>query len=128
MKNMTAARDKGIGVLSIIKRVVGERARKTNPICRCIDTAEEVDHPEGASIGYVSEDGRDLDVTFFPSWLQGMTSNPVEKSWIGLFCSCLPVRDLIGREILERGGEEDGGGEGGAACWQLGLVLLCSTL
>jgi len=61
----------------------------------------------------VSEDGRDLDVTFFPGWLQGMTSKPVEKSWIGLFCSCLPVRDLIGREILERGGEEDGGGEGG---------------
>ena len=57
LKNMTAARDKGIGVLSIIKRVVGERARKTNPICRCIDTTnEEVDYPEGASIGYVSEE------------------------------------------------------------------------
>jgi len=23
-----------------------------------------------------------------------MTSKPVEKSWIGLFCSCLPVRDI----------------------------------
>ena len=101
---MTAARDKGIGVLSIIKRVVGERARKTNPICRCIDTTnEKVDYPEGASIVYVSEDGRDVDVTLFPSWLEGTTSKPVEKSWNGLFCSCLPVRDLIGGEILERG-------------------------
>jgi len=69
-----------------------------------IDTAnKEVDHSQDASIGYVSRDGRDVDVTFFPSWLQGMTSKPVEKSWIGLFCSCLPVRDHIGGEILERG-------------------------
>jgi len=45
--------------------------------------------------------------------LQGITSKPVEKSWIGLFCSCLPVRDLIGGEILENWREEDGGGEGG---------------
>jgi len=113
---MTAARDKGIGVLSIIKRVVGERARKTNPICRCTDTAEEVDHPEGASIVYVSEDGRDVDVTLFPSWLEGTTSKPVEKSWIGLLCSCFPVRTLLaGRYWKEgrNGREEDGGGEGG---------------
>jgi len=51
----------------------------------------------------VSEDGRDVDVTLFPSWLEGTTSKPVEKSWNSLFCSCLPVRDLIGGEILERG-------------------------
>ena len=51
----------------------------------------------------MSEDGRDLDVTLFPSWMEGTTSKPVEKSWNGLFCGCLPVRDLIGREILERG-------------------------
>ena len=51
----------------------------------------------------MSEDGRDVDVTLFPSWLEGTTSKPIEKSWNGLFCSCLPVRDLIGGEILERG-------------------------
>jgi len=33
----------------------------------------------------VSEDGRDLDVTFLPSWLHGVTSKPVDKSWNGLF-------------------------------------------
>ena len=97
---MTAARDKGIGVLSIIKRVVGERARKTNPICRCIDTTnEDVDHPRVVNIGYTSEYDYSLDVTFFPTWLEGTTSKPVEKSWNGLF-SC---KDLIGGEILERG-------------------------
>ena len=64
---------------------------------------EEVNHSQDASIDYVSGDGRDLDVTFFPTWLQSITSKPVKKSWIGLFCSCLPVRDLISAEILERG-------------------------
>jgi len=65
------------------------------------------------NIGYVSEYDYGLDVTFFPTRLQGITSKPVEKSWNGLFCSCLPVRDLIGGEILENGREEDRGGEGG---------------
>jgi len=32
-----------------------------------------------------------------------MTSKPVEKSWIGLFCSYLPVRDLIGGERVGMG-------------------------
>jgi len=36
-------------------------------------------------IDTANEDGRDLDVTFFPSWLQGITSKPVEKSCSGLF-------------------------------------------
>jgi len=34
---------------------------------------------------YVSEHDYGLDVTFFPAWLQGITSKPVEKSWNGLF-------------------------------------------
>jgi len=97
-----------------------------------IDTAnEEVDHSQDASIGYVSRDGRDLDVTFFPTWLQGITSKPVEKSWIGLFCSCLPVRDIgkrVGmreRRIVRARVEGFQMGEGGdgtdlvrAACWK----------
>ena len=53
-----------------------------------IDTAsEDVDHPGGANIGYVSEYDYSLDVTFSPTWLQDITSKPVEKSWIGLFCN-----------------------------------------
>jgi len=51
------------------------------------------------NIGYTSEYDYSLDVTFFPTWLEGTTSKPVEKSWNGLF-SC---KDLIGGEILERG-------------------------
>jgi len=94
---MSPARDKRVGVLSIIKRVVGERARKTNPICRCTDTTnKDVDHPGGANISYVSEYDYSLDVTLFPSWLEGTTSKPVEKSWNGLFC-------FISGEILARG-------------------------
>ena len=85
----------------------------------------------------MSEDGRDVDVTLFPSWLESTTSKPVEKSWNGLFCSCFPVRTLLaGRYWKEgrNGREEDLGvrvegfqmdeGEDGldvvrAACWKL---------
>ena len=41
-------------------------------------------------------------VTFFPSYLQGMSSKSVDKSWSDMFCSCCcPVRDFVGGEILE---------------------------
>jgi len=81
-----------------------------------IDNAnEDVDHPVGASLELCSENGRDLDVTFFPSWLQDTTSKPVEKSWSGLFCRCIPVRTgrywKEGRNVRE---EDDGAESGGA--------------
>jgi len=90
----------------------------------------------------VSEDGRDVDVTLFPSWLEGTTSKPVEKSWNGLFCSCFPVRTLLaGRYWKEgrNGREEDlgvrvEGFQMGQTWFELrvgscqGLVRLCSTL
>jgi len=62
----------------------------------------------------VSEDGRDVDVTLFPSWLEGTTSKPVEKSWDGLFCSCFPVTTLLAGRYWKEGRnerEEDRGGE-----------------
>ena len=59
---------------------------------------EDFDNPGGASIGYVFEGGRDLDVTSFPSWMQGITSKSIEKSWSGLLCSFFAVRDLVGGE------------------------------
>jgi len=68
----------------------------------------------GASLGLCPENGRDLDVTFFPSWLQDTTSKPVEKSWSGLFCRCFPVRTgrywKEGRNVRE---EDDGAESGG---------------
>ena len=89
----------------------------------------------------MSEDGRDVDVTLFPSWLEGTTSKPVEKSWDGLFCSCFPVGTLLARRYWKEGRngrEEDGGGEGvqwakgkmvRAACWKLcdAKDLCCSA-
>ena len=61
-----------------------------------------------------------------------MTSKPVEKSWIGLFCSCLPVRDIRKRvgmrerrivrarvEGFKMGEGEDGTDVARAACWKL---------
>jgi len=61
-----------------------------------------------------------------------MTSKPVEKSWIGLFCSCLPVRDIRKRvgmrerrivrarvEGFKMGEGEDGTDVVRAACWKL---------
>ena len=51
----------------------------------------------------MSEDGRDVDVTLFPSWLEGTTSKPVEKSWDGLFCSCFPVGTLLARRYWKEG-------------------------
>ena len=49
----------------------------------------------------MSEDGRELDVTFLPSWLHGMTSKPVDKSWNNLFRICFLVRDLVGGDIFD---------------------------
>ena len=85
---MSAARDRRAGVLRIIKRWCAKGRERPIQLVDVvsIDTAnEEVNHRRDASIGYVSEDGRNLDVTFFPSWLEGTTSKPVEKSWRGLF-------------------------------------------
>jgi len=67
------------------------------------------------NIGYISEYDYSRDVTFFPTWLEGTTSKPVEKSWNGLFCSCFPVRTLLAGRYWKEGRnrrEEDGGGEG----------------
>jgi len=57
-------------------------------------------------------------VTFFPSYLQGISSKSVDKSWSDMFCSCFPFRDFVSGEILESErikdrGEEDyeGGGK-----------------
>jgi len=48
-------------------------------------------------------------VTFFPNYLQGISSMSVDKSWSDLFCSCcFPVRDFVGGEILELERIKDG--------------------
>jgi len=57
----------------------------------------------------VSKHGRDLEVTFYPSWLHGIASQPVEKSRHGTFgpSSCSAILDFVCEETLnpERIGE-----------------------
>jgi len=64
---MSAERDKRVGVLRIIKRMIRERPIQVVDVI-IIDTAEEDDHPGGASIGYVP---KMVAILVQPSFLAG---------------------------------------------------------
>ena len=110
LRKMSAVRDKRAGVSSIARWMVkGKRATKSTQLVVAVNvgTTNDINHLGVASISYVSEHVRDLDVTFFRSWLQGITNKTVEKCSRGLFgpCSCFPIWDLTCGEVLnsERG-------------------------
>jgi len=70
LRKMSAVRDKRAGVSSIARWMVkGKRATKSTQLVVAVNvgTTNDINHLGVASISYVSEHVRDLDVTFFRS-------------------------------------------------------------